>query len=96
MRCGNQKESKMKRRNADERPEAAIAARLEEIRMTPAERRDALHALQMGSWLVDLLATAGTRARGLGRAVIAREIRRKRARRKQASRDTATRRPARA
>ena len=86
----------MRRRSADERPEADIAARLEAIRMTPGERRDALHALQMGSWLVDLLMTTASRAKGLGRAVIAREIRRKRARRKQAARDTATRRPARA
>lgn len=85
----------MRRRSASERMDAGIAARLEAITMTPGERQDALHALRVGSWLADLLVTAGSRARGLGRAVIAREIRRKRARYKQTSRDTA-RRPARA
>ena len=85
----------MNRRSASERPETGIAARLEAVTMTPTERRNALHALQMGSWLADLLMTAVNRARGLRRAVIATQVRRKRARRKQAH-DSATRRPARA
>ena len=85
----------MNRRSASERPDTGMAARLEGIRMTPGERQDALHALKVGSWLADWLVTAANRARGLRRAVIATQIRRKRARRKQA-RATATRRPARA
>jgi hypothetical protein len=85
----------MNRRSAGERPDIGIAARLGRITMTPSERRQALHALQMGSWLADLMMAAVNRATGLRRAVIATQIRRKRARRKQA-RATATRRPARA
>ena len=86
----------MKRRSANERPEAGLVARLDEVPMTPSERRDAVHALRVGSWLADLLVGAGDRAKGLGRAVMVRHIRRKRASRKQVARDTATRRPARA
>jgi hypothetical protein len=86
----------MKWRSATERPEDSLVARLDEVAMTPGERRDALHALRVGSWLADLLVTTGDRARGLGRAVMVRHIRRKRAGRKQAARGAATRRPARA
>lgn len=86
----------MKRRSATEGLEAGLVARLDEVPMTPSERRDAVHALRVGSWLADLLVGAGDRAKGLGRALRVRHIRRKRASRRQAARDTATRRPARA
>ena len=86
----------MKRRSATERPEASLVARLDEVPMTPGERRDAVHALRVGTWLADLLVGAGDRVKGLGRAVMMRHIRRKRAGRKQVARGTATRRPARA
>jgi len=86
----------MKRRSVTERPEASLVARLDEVPMTPSERRDAVHALRVGSWLADLLVAAGDRARGLGRAVMVRHVRRKRASRKQMARGTATRRPVRA
>ena len=35
----------MKRRSVTERPEASLVARLDEVPMTPSERRDAVHAL---------------------------------------------------
>lgn len=86
----------MNRKSISERPEADIAARLTEIRMTHGERRDALHALQVGSWLADLLLASRNPVRGLRRALVKRRLERKIALRKQASRDSATRRPARA
>jgi hypothetical protein len=83
----------MNRKSASERPEADIAARLDGIRMTHDERRDALHALQVGSWLADLLLGATSPFRGLRAAAHAKRKSRAKARRAAAG-DTATRRAA--